>query len=581
MKSERIHRRMLPTVVGSILICLCGCAPRHSHSSKRNGPAAVANKNHATGSKGPNSRAGSSAFSGVSPAAAHTSRNGGLISAAAFGASNVNNLGDVPNDVPPATAINTEGGRLLVGYLKGTFSGESVVDAVFDTEKLVPYRLAEISAAILKLRSAGQFTAQDEDKVQMLETALNKRLIGTIEYHDTLDRWIKYSVAAAISIPATIYAPEIIGAGKGLLESPVITAPKSWIVRAYEGTLALFRRFGRSKGAEAAGEAAAGEVATEATAVAEQRAAEQAAAEGLKPGEVREDLSGTVGEGGPTEEEFPTVAGAKTESAAQAGQGAEPAAQEEAAAESESAAAAKSEKPGLYARIVGSYKTRFGRVTPEQVVIRDINRALSSPELARGFEVTAIPEEQLDQAKALTFSRTGIPGFAMNQGEGSRFLTVRVATGAGYKYFYVNGRAIEILTESGEKQIVRGPTIIKIAADRMKGWRDDTAGFFSRVGGRTKNLALQAKDAAFNNRVSQWLLSQRGKQIIQQSVVGGATGMLTLWALSPINTRYLTVNEYLRALSKEGINLNDFPDELRTELQQEAKVPNKVALPTH
>lgn len=562
MKSVQMNKRMFPILMGSILICLSGCG-RHLHSPRNQAPGkskTVAN-NH-------NNKSGASA----------NHRGALVIPAAAIGAA-ATNLGEIPNDVPPATAINTKGGRLLVGYLKGTFSGESVVEAVFDSEPRIPYRLAEISAAILKLRSAGQFTAEDEDKVQLLETALNKRLVETIQYHENLDHWIKYGVALAASVPAAIWAPEIVGAGQGVLESSIVQTPKNYIVRgfqgAYRGVMSIFRR----KSAQAA--AAATE---EVVQTAEQRAAERVAeAETERAAEsvarasetqtqttskVTDEFAGTIGEGIEGEPQVQPETVTHAEPAAETSKTAEAAAQ-----------AQKAEKAGLFSRVVGSYKTRAGRLTAKEVAIRDINHALSSPDLAHGFEVNDVPEEQLGNVKLLKFSRTGITGFGMHQTEGSKFLVVRELTPGGYKYFYVNGRAIEILTQDGQRMVVKGPTVIKIASDRMKGWAQDATTFFGRGGRGVKNAALKARDLAFNNRVSQWLTSQAGKRAIQSTAVGSAAGMLALWAVNPIDTQYLTVNDYLNALSKQGINLNDFPDELRTELQQEAKVPHTLAQP--
>ena len=578
-------------VVGTAIVFLFGCAPR-SHSTKNQAPPSntSANQSPPTSTQSTNSNNSQSA----NPTQTAPPTRGELlapITAAVVGAQA--KLGEIPNDIPPATAINTKGGRLLVGYLRGTFSGELVVDQIFKSEKSAPYRLAEISAAILKLRNAGQFTAEDEDKVQLLQTAVNKRLIQTISYHEKMDQWIKYGVSAGVGAVAGFYAPELIDAGSGVLDSSVVQAPKNIIVKGWEAfvngfkrgykfgydtTTSLLRRGGKVAAEEAAtvaGEKVVGEEAAQvasqtaaqagATAQTEEVAAAEAAvdqaAQESRP-ETVDDLAGTVGEGFVDQtQEMP----APNETVGQADQ------PNESTTSQESATTPKA-KSGLYSRVVGAYKSRFNRLTSEEVVVRDVARALSSPELARGFEVIRIPEEQLDAVKTLKFSRTGIPGFRMNQMENSSFLTIRTAAKSGYEYFYVRGRAIETITEDGRKIVTSGPTIISIAANRMRGWAQDTVGFFKTGAGKVKSATL-------DSRVVQALTSQAGKRWIQSTAVGGATSMLTLWALNPIDTRYLTVNDYLLALSKKGINLNDFPDELRTELQNEAKVPKKLAQP--
>ncbi len=570
-------------VVGTAIVLLFGCAPR-SHSTKNQAPPSSTTANHSPPTK--NSQADQTQTSNPT--------RGGLltpisVTAAVIGAQA--RLGEIPNDIPPATAINTKGGRLLVGYLRGTFSGESVVDQIFESEKSAPYRLAEISAAIVKLRNAGQFTAEDEDKVQLLQTAVNKRLIQTISYHEKMDRWIKYGVSAGLGVVAGFYAPELIDAGSGVLESPIVQGPKNVITKGWEAfvngvkrsykfgydtTTSLFRRGGKvaaEEAATAAGERVVGEevvqtadqAAAPTAAQAEETAAAEAAvdqaAQESRP-ETTDDLAGTVGEGADETQEVPSL----TETVTQPSQPGE-----SAASPKESATTPKA-KSSLYSRIMGTYKSRINRLTPEEVVVRDVARALSSPELARGFEVIRVPDEQLAAIKTLKFSRTGVPGFRMNQMENSSFLTVRTAAKDGYEYFYVRGRAIETITDDGRKIVTSGPTIINIAANRMRGWANDTVGFF-------KNSASKVKSATLNSQVVQALTSQAGQRWIQSTAVGGATSMLTLWALNPIDTRYLTVNDYLLALSKKGINLNDFPDELRTELQNEAKVPQKLAQP--
>ncbi len=573
MKSKE---RVVGTAIA--ILFLFGCAPR-SHSTKNSAPPNTSQDNKGTANTSAQNSAQSHTNTSGTPNS--TSRGGLLVpfTGAALGVQS--RIGQIPNDVPPATAINTKGGRLLVGYLRGTFSGETVVDQVFDTQRKAPIRLGEISAAILKLRNAGQFSAEDEDKVQILDTALNKRLIQTIQDHDRYGRYFKYGTATVVALVTGAYAPEIVDAGSNALDSSIVQTPKNAIVngikRGYQTTSdwisSLFRRGSKSaaegivsetaaedataasRAASAAGATAAGVAPQQAAEVAASEAAVEQAAQVSRP-ETFDDVAGTVGES-----TNGTIPGATGETVT--GETVSPS--------GTVSPVVKAVRPSLYIRVMGALKTRFGRLTPEQVIVRDMARALP-PQLARGFEVIPVAPEQMEIIRGLKFNRTGIPYLAMNQVEGTIYLTVRTITSKGYEYFYVRGRGVETITEDGHRLITTGPTVIGMAASRMRGWAQDTAGFFRR--GTT-----QVKDWTTNSRLSQMLTSEAGKKWIQSTAVGSASGLLTFWALDPINTRYLTVNDYLLALSKKGINLNDFPDDLRTELQNEAKVPTQLAQP--
>jgi hypothetical protein len=530
-------------------------------------------------------------------------------------------------DRPPASAYESEGGRLMTQYLDGKVTGKAVVDAVFNKESEAVNRLAEMSFAVHRRHLDGTYSDADQEKVQVLEMALDKRLTETVRYHETIGDAIKYGTTITAGAIGFIFAPEISSGVNSLFRSSAVQTPKNIATRMYTGAsnfankmytgaTSIFKR-GPTSGSAASditGEAAAdaGEAtsasegsavvaANEAAAAAEHSAAAAAhaavaakssatAAETVgelnKPaglaGKVKGrgrpatdadtkpassdtatlPVLGTVAESAAASESVQnenlsraaedlaqssgSTASAKAAAADAAAVGDGASAESAAAAKAASAKNASADGRDWYSRAIAGIKTRNGRLTSEELIVRDVSYALSSPDLAKGFEVVAVPESELDTVKFLQYSKTGRAGFQVNQAPGNTYFTARtLAPLKGWDYFYVRGRAIEVMTDDGRKVVIPGGTVVNLASARLKSF----------------------------NSADMFAMSDSSNRLIKRTAIGGTAGLLTLWGMSTVDTKYLTVNEYVSTLAKSGINLYDFPDQLRSNWEEHANVP--------
>lgn len=197
--------------------------------------------------------------------------------------------------------------------------------------------------------------------------------------------------------------------------------------------------------------------------------------------------------------------------------------------------------------------TRGGAEEGEQTVFRNIMRVINHPDLSRGYRVSKLSGSEEDVARRLVFQSTGVPGFRVNQHTGTDYLTARQLGADGeYYYYIVRGLGIKTATRNGTEIIIPPETGIRYLRHRLAMFASRTVELVTDTGQRIKTSisSSRAYQAAANN--------PRIQQAARGTMVGAPLAGLTLLALRPIDFNYLTLEDYVRDLQREGINIDEF-----------------------
>lgn len=227
----------------------------------------------------------------------------------------------------------------------------------------------------------------------------------------------------------------------------------------------------------------------------------------------------------------------------------------------------------LYTRTVAYIATR-GNATPKQLVQRHITRLFGSDELAKGFRVTEVPADDLRSVKRMVFYKTGITGLRLHQRKGENYFIAKQLDRKGeWNYFYVQGTGVRAITKNGEELLIPAPTMTAVAAQRMRDYGSRSVNFVSETGRKIKT-------GVTNSRAYQYISTNpRARRVVEGTAVGAAIGGITLLALRPIDTRYITLDDYVKDLEKEGVHLEEFLDLRRADAQAAAQI-REVQQPT-
>lgn len=212
----------------------------------------------------------------------------------------------------------------------------------------------------------------------------------------------------------------------------------------------------------------------------------------------------------------------------------------------------------LYRRTVGFINSPSNAADRASAVYQNIYRVINSPQLAKGYKVAPVADDELAAVKRLTYYPTGIPGFRINQVRGNDYLTAQLVTRGGeLEFFKVTGNGIKAVTKNGEEMVVPPEQMASLISSRLRGWGERTSSVIAATG-------TKVKDGVTTSRPYQYVTTDPfARRMAQGAAVGVPISVLTLLALRPIDGEYLTVDEYLRDLESEGIHLNRFIDERR------------------
>jgi hypothetical protein len=207
----------------------------------------------------------------------------------------------------------------------------------------------------------------------------------------------------------------------------------------------------------------------------------------------------------------------------------------------------------LYRRAVGFMTTPADPDARTMKVFNNIYRVINSPHLAKGYRVNPVTADEIASVQGLEFSRTGIPGFRINHEPGREFLVAEmVARGGEREYYRVVGAAIKQIAKDGEEIVVPPAVMTGMIASRLKQWGDNTTALFSQTGNRVVNGVKESRPYKYAT------VNPTGQRIVQGAAVGVPVSALTLLALTPVETTNITLDDYVKDLETEGINVDRF-----------------------
>jgi hypothetical protein len=206
----------------------------------------------------------------------------------------------------------------------------------------------------------------------------------------------------------------------------------------------------------------------------------------------------------------------------------------------------------LYRRALGWATTPADPQARSAKVFNNIYRVINSPHLAKGYRVNPIIDDELKTVKRWVYTRTGIPGFRINHHPGREYIVAQlVVRGGDYEYYRVVGSGIKALTKDGE-EVIQPAVMTGLIASRLKNLGDNTATFMSNAGGRIATGVKESRPYKYAT------VDPFGRRLVQGAAVGVPVSALTLLAMSPLDTTRLTLDDYVRDLDSEGINVDRF-----------------------
>jgi hypothetical protein len=398
--------------------------------------------------------------------------------------------------------LDTFGGQLLQSYLSGDITGEQAIAQIFETKDLIMSNLAEMSLAVRTLQEQGKYSARDQEKVLVLEGAATQYLNEKIRNNEIVSASLEYGTAVALGVVGGVYSGQIIDALKRLGSSAIVQSPLRGIQYVYEraaGSPAAIGAWLRNRWS------------------------------GKAVQEVADTSAGALEGGTPS-----GLAPAEVETISQSN--------------------------NLYRRAVGFVGAPADAAARERMVFNHIYRVINSPQLAKGYSVARITDKssKFAEAEKLEFVKTGIPGFRIHHDPESDYFIAQLITRGGVpEYYRVTGQGIRAVTTGGESIDIPAKGMVGLASDRLQQWGANTAAL-------TKSAAAKSKEYVSETRPYQYMTSDPfGQRLVQGAAVGVPIAATTLLAIHPLNTRYLTLDDYVRELEADGVKVDQFIDTQR------------------
>lgn len=209
----------------------------------------------------------------------------------------------------------------------------------------------------------------------------------------------------------------------------------------------------------------------------------------------------------------------------------------------------------LYRRTVGFVNAPADHGERERTVFNYIYRVINSPDLVKGYRVTSLTANQAQDVAKLNYFATGIPGFRLNQVEGRDYLIAQLVTRSGdFEYYRITGLGIKAVTRGGDEMVVPPEAMTGLISHRMRSWGQRTSEILGSAARKTRDTITQS-------RPYQYVSSDPfARRIAEGAAVGIPISALTLLALRPVDLTYLTLDDYVRDLNADGINVDRFID---------------------
>lgn len=209
----------------------------------------------------------------------------------------------------------------------------------------------------------------------------------------------------------------------------------------------------------------------------------------------------------------------------------------------------------LYRRTVGFVNAPADHGERERTVFNYIYRVINSPDLVKGYRVTSLTANQTEEVSKLNYFATGIPGFRINQVEGRDYLIAQLVTRSGdFEYYRITGLGIKAVTRGGDEMVVPPEAMTGLISHRMRSWGQRTSDILGSAARRTRDTITQS-------RPYQYVSSDPfARRLAEGAAVGIPISALTLLTLKPVDLTYLTLDDYVRDLNADGINVDRFID---------------------
>lgn len=213
----------------------------------------------------------------------------------------------------------------------------------------------------------------------------------------------------------------------------------------------------------------------------------------------------------------------------------------------------------LYRRTVGFINTPSTAEERRMTVFNYIYRVINSPQLAKGYSVAPMTSaEDLASVRRMKFVSTGIPGFRINQSPNRDYLVGQlVSRGGEMEYYKIYGVGIRTLTQKGEDVVIPPQVMTNTISERLQQWGRNTKDVLTRAGAATKETVQDSRPYKYVTT------DPFARQVARGVAVGAPITAISLLALRPIDTSYITISDYVRDLEKDGINIDRFVETQR------------------
>jgi len=137
--------------------------------------------------------------------------------------------------LPAITPDQTDGGRLLLGYVQGTVAGQDVVRKVFSDDDEVMNTLGDISLAIEQAKNADGYDSSSsnakamDDKIRVLNVALTEYFNDRREFYKDVENGSEILASVAVGTVGGIFSEKVISWLGSLRGTNIYSASKDGV----------------------------------------------------------------------------------------------------------------------------------------------------------------------------------------------------------------------------------------------------------------------------------------------------------------------------------------------------------------
>jgi hypothetical protein len=242
-------------------------------------------------------------------------------------------------------------------------------------------------------------------------------------------------------------------------------------------------------------------------------------------------------------------------------------------------------------------------VSTAEIVTAHLERALSSPGLAKGVKVGLVPESEVATLEKQIFNKTGRKGFFFRRDPNSSVVTVKqMAQNGKYEYYTLTGDGVFTSAIDNQMTHVSTQEMAALIAENFsaKNWAKRSLVFITDEGKKIETAVSvpavvtadaaaagtgDASAAATSAVLESPTARSRAARAGRFAAVAVPLGTATYIGLRQIDTRYIFLDDYVRNLEKiekkdgNQIDVDKFNDR-RRELEEDRAKTNAPAAAT-